>query len=195
MIIFFFKRGWNGNDESCLYYLTSKKWDSIFGIKESTKSSMEEKLNYAKSLIGKLIKSRENGNQGKVEEVQVLLDFSKLTSPSFELKALLDIELSKHGYVIVLSGYWLNGNKMIYPITDFDVEIFTNSVKINGYDSVDKGDYFEFGCAKITKKQLRAALNFITETNSESKDSNRVIESVKIGAGEFTLKDIKTLLS
>lgn len=157
--------------------------------------TMEEKVNYAKSFIGKRIKSRFNTKlYGLVDRVEVHLN-SDIIANNTTQQAIdfFNKEFNKSGFVITLRGNWDGGQSILYAISDDDVQLAPpNTVKINGYESEDKGDYFQFGCAKISKDLLKIAESLMLTT---FEDDNRKVESVKIGAGEFTLKDIQTLLS
>jgi hypothetical protein len=72
--------------------------------------------------------------------------------------------------------------------TESDFKIVENGVKVNGYVGNDTGDYYEFGCAEIPKHDLLDAREFLLVQSKKPYGGNRKIESVKIGAGDFTLE-------
>jgi hypothetical protein len=156
--------------------------------------TIEEQIKYAKTWIGKKVQSARDPNRyGIVESYSVKTTIDGLNNESGCYSKIIDLQ----GAVVVLEGKWNAGDGMskivhpLYPIVEYTKPI----VKINGYHAIDKGDYFEFGCAKISKTMLKRAYDFLKDTNNWADCGNRKTVSVKIGAGDFTLEDLKNLLN
>lgn len=152
--------------------------------------SFEEQLKAAKALIGQRIKSTSGNGTGVVKSVKVTdepMGGVDAVGRGFEI-------LKKQSFVLYLMGEWSNGAKMT---CGFHPELYpaeiVKSVKVNGYESVDKGDHYEFGCAKISKELLISAKNLI-EQSGKDKKGNRKIPAITIGAGVFTLDTLNQLV-
>lgn len=159
--------------------------------------TLKEQIEVAKSLIGKRIKSRVNNTYGVVQKFDIFSGVDEFVNKSISKFTLVKEAFDYQSVVVVLVGVWEDGVKMLYPISIHkeDIPKIENAVTINGYVSVDKGDYVEFGCARISKASLRYAQQFMENYEVYNSESNKNLTSIKIGNGEFTLKDINTLLS
>lgn len=99
------------------------------------------------------------------------------------------------GCIIILEGKWSENSRMkrlFWPGVNDAKAI--ESIKVNGYEAIENGEYYSFGCAKITKESLRVARTCLQTIEKEGnittcKDSG----CVKIGAGYFTLDILKKL--
>ena len=159
--------------------------------------TLKEQIEVAKSLIGKRIKSMVEDTYGIVQTYTIFSDVGEFTNKDTSKFTLVKDAFEHQGAVVVLKGVWSHGIKMVYPISIYkeDIPKIENTVTINGYASVDTGDYVKFGCASISKVSLRYAQQFMENYEVYNAESNKNLTSIKIGSGEFTLKDINTLLS
>lgn len=159
--------------------------------------TLKEQIEVAKSLIGKRIKSRVSNTYGTVQKFDIFSGVDEFVNKATANFTLVKDAFDYQSVVVVLQGGWEDGIKMVYPISIHkeDIPKIENSVTINGYESVDNGDYVEFGCARISKISLRYAQQFMENYEVYNTESNKNLTSIKIGNGEFTLKDINTLLS
>lgn len=71
-------------------------------------------------------------------------------------------------------------------------------IEINGYQAEDKGDHWEFGCAKLSKNRIKELLKTMKLFNGKGKKDtqyhNRKIESIKLDSGvEITVDQLKEL--
>lgn len=94
---------------------------------------------------------------------------------------LVEQDIKNHGYCVAVVG-----NRYSEPWKN--VQLVT--VKVNGYEAVDAGDTYTFGCAVIDKDLLRFTKEFLQK---EPLKGNRGPKSVIIGEGEFTLEILKSL--
>lgn len=94
---------------------------------------------------------------------------------------LVEQDIKNHGYCVAVIG---NGYSEPWKLP----QLIT--IKVNGYEAVDTGDTYTFGCAVIDKDLLRFTKEFLQK---EPLKGNRGPKSVKIGEGEFTLEILKSL--
>lgn len=146
-------------------------------MKEITLTEIKTQFSEAQKFLNKTINS--NGDKFKVESVEIKLEKEY---SSREVKNFYD----KHGYVIILRG-----DIYSIPYTS-NIKLAVPDVTINGYKAEFKDNMVMFGCAAISKEQLKDAQTFLEK---KYEDGNRENNSVKIGAGEFTLQNIKDLLA
>lgn len=159
--------------------------------------TLKEQIEGAKSLTGKRIKSRRRNVYGTVTKVSIFSDDGDFKNCNTLSTPLVKDAFNHQGAVVVLHGDWEDGKNMEYPISIYkeDIPKIENTVTINGYASVDKGDYVEFGGARISKVSLQYAQQFMENFEVYNAESNKSLTSIKIGSGEFALKDINTLLT
>jgi hypothetical protein len=162
--------------------------------------TIEEQIKLAKSYIGKRIKpfNKENTSKsGLVAGVQCYTNVNELNNPTQTLIKDFNDTLDKYGIVICLVGRWDNTNRMLYPvilpIEEYKPEPWED-VKINGYSAKKTSYGYDFGCAKIDNSILQSARKFLKANENNYANGDRKIESVKIGAGEFTLDILNKLL-
>lgn len=151
---------------------------------------IDEQINIAKSLVGKYIKSIAGNGIGRVERYEIFseLDRESQFNSTWYQGSNLNESLKVHGVFVALVGIWSSGKSMLFPIPDYPVT--TKTCEINGYLGVDKGDHYEWGCAKVDKDLLRSA-KLLLETSKGT--GNRSVTSIKIGKGDFNLKNINLL--
>lgn len=169
-----------------LYYLEIVK-DEPMNTQKYPK--LQETVEYASSLVGKYIKSRFTNTISTKPVESVCISFDKKDArENFTKKEIFE----KYGYCVMLNVKWERASDG-YPINPdgLDEKVLDKPVIINGYPAEDKGDYFKFGCANVSKFQLNAILDIMECTYIDCKPLN----SVTIGKGVFTKEDIKNLLS
>lgn len=128
------------------------------------------------------LKGMENVATGKVstKERAVIDKLSKAGTPIFFLEG--EDENSNDIFVLLNPEFGYTFRKAEDPI------------EVNGHNGKDKGTHWEFGCAKISKDDLRVAKNFLaSRPKGNIAGSNRRINSVKIGDGEFTLEILEKM--
>lgn len=157
--------------------------DGEYAILEPMALDLKEQILLAEKLIGKSVRL-DDGYILKVERYQCVAD-DKLSDKHW------NAIIQKHQVVILLYG---NGfSYIVDPCKPFPVE-YNPPVVINGFPAEDSKDSVKFGCAIISKNDLRACKKFLQEQSSNVDTRyDRKIESVKIGAGSFTLDDLNRL--
>ena len=171
----------------------------VKNVTNDVPEEFEEQIAYAKSLLGKTIYSREFKMTGIPTNFIVIhgapLHYFEMHNNKID--QLIEKFNIKYGFCIVMTGRWDNGNRIAYPIAPEHPPILEKpkpKIKINGYEATYFDDYIKFGCAKISKQQLKDARDFLHDCENEYPDSNRETHCVKIGLGEFCLKDLNALL-
>lgn len=199
-----FRNNWDGYISYHEYFLPVKIWNEHFrlylpdGIPQPPapttntpkECSLKEQIDYARNFLGKKIKTARYDKVGIVKGISYIEKADNVTG---KLKAEMQEFISNQGLIVCLDveeaagifrPYWVH--PILCPIQEH-----LEKVKVNGYEAEDCGDYFKFGCAKIDKEQLNAAKYLL---QSIWPNSNKKVESVKIGTGEFTLEILKKLL-
>jgi hypothetical protein len=201
--------GWVQKDVRYAYCYDKCKWDIIDHyanangieeyyyleiVKKENKEkimNLEEQIKFAKSLVGKKVKSRNCDGYFLIERFEIYTEETKHDSDLFveEFKK----TISKQPAYVCLIGEQ-NYERIILPNSkpeDFEIQ---KEVKVNGHIAEDMGDYYKFGCAEISKPQLKRAKEFLVNSQGCWNNSNRDTKSVKIGAGEFTLEILNQLV-
>ena len=164
-------------------------------IKKETKEkvmSLEEQIKFAKSLVGKRIRSITYPDKFRLVEYLEVSDniptrFGDVNRANAE-------EVLKRQDVFVCIGNMYRYDRVIFPNSkpeDFEIQ---KEVEVNGYIAEDMGNYYKFGCAEISYKQLQRAKKFLEECSGTWSNSNRDVKSVRIGDGEFTLELLNQLV-
>jgi hypothetical protein len=167
--------------------------DKYFPIK-SKEMTIGEQIKFAKSLIGKRIKHRNDCSASIIDGYEVIteLDHNLRAYPYF-VKDSEEI-FSKQDVLVYIYSNNSRFKRAILPkSTESDFKIVENGVKVNGYVGNDTGDYYEFGCVEISKHILRDAKEFLSTQSKKPSAGNRKIQSVKIGAGDFTLEILEKM--
>lgn len=205
---------WRANDVHYICYdkgLGSKAWSGVSRIqdkyhangldgcyylevvkKEEKTMTLEQQIKFAKSLVGKRIRSIVLTN-----ETFLIQSFNvgHVIPNRFHSTVKDDARetLKKQDVFVFISG--AGYDRLILPDSkpsDFEIQ---KEVKVNGYVAEDMGDYYKFGCATISKNRLLAAKTFLEDNSCDKCSSNnRKAKSVTIGAGEFTLEILNQLV-
>jgi hypothetical protein len=162
-------------------------------IKKETKEkvmSLEEQIKFAKSLVGKRIALRAYGKSTLITNIFI----SDEIYGHMNLNSKKECEeiLKKQDIFVMIQGD--NYGRPILPTSkpeDFEIQ---KEVEVNGYIAEDMGNYYKFGCAEISYKQLQRAKKFLEECSGTWSNSNRDVKSVRIGDGEFTLELLNQLV-
>lgn len=183
------------------YYIKESDWNKLFGVpvkKVAPKpkaESIDSRVALAKTFIGKKLTLFSDKNVwAEAKTVEVLFDNKKIVNAVPELKARFKKHLDLHGNVVVLMGEYSDGSDMVRCVdSNADMSLYVEKVRINGFDAEEFKTYYKFGCAKISKRMLRDVRDFLFNWEAPSKISNRKLESVKIGAGDFTFETLNKL--
>ncbi len=189
-------RGRQGNDCDHDYFLREEVWTKMFN-KKFNFTTLDERLAYAKTFIGKKIRK----TRGVQTHLVLTIKDVRLHTAIFSAGSVLAIGtgeksttdlISRDGYVMKLVS---DSQDISIPIDFEDLEAFEiapDPVKINGYEAKDEGQNIRFGCAVIPKDTLRTVRDLMKQaTPGEFKK----VESVMIGKGQFTLEIIDKLLA
>jgi signal peptidase I len=177
-----------------LYYLEIVK-DEPMNTKQEKYPKLQETVEYASSLVGKFIKSRfgeKNISTSSVTGFKIHFDCAGTNNNPHKKQY-----FKKYGYYVTLDANWPDGVTGGYPLDpdNLNEESYDTRPKpvviINGYTAEDKGNYFKFGCAKISKSQLKAIYHIMI---TDYFDDCKPLKSVTIGQGVFTKQDIQNLL-
>lgn len=159
---------------------------------EPTLAEIKQKLSAAKELIGKKIKVLRGVREGLVGEVlsvRLILneDDYKDIAP---LGPLGSAFFKGNGYLIHLV---MEDFRCLYDEGVFGV-VSSISVKNHSgeeYFAEQHDKYWQFGCAKISKKMIEDSLKLI-DTNYA--DGNRKVDKITIGAADFDMDTLKKLV-
>lgn len=193
--------GYNGGSPHYDYYIKESDWNKLFGVpvkKVEPKlkaESIDSRVALAKTFIGKkLVLFSDKNVWAEAKTVEVLFDDKKIANAVPELKARFKKHLDLHGNVVVLMGEYSDGSDMVRCVdSNADMSLYVEKVRINGFDAEEFASYYKFGCAKISKKMLKDARDFLFNWDAPSAISNKKPQSVKIGAGDFTLEALNKL--
>lgn len=185
------RKGFEGNRLNG-WYKTRGEAQSVLDeyLNKNKPMSIEEQIKYAKSLIGKQIISPFSGSIGLVNGFEIGVAGSSHTA----IKA-----IKKQGCVVHLLGSWSHQGLDMYLAVDPEKKIDVaaepwESVKINGFQAEKTETGFKFGYAEISTETLKKAKEFIYSTQGDE-NTNKKVESVRIGEGNFTKHDLEQLLS
>lgn len=166
---------------------------SVWGAKMMQNvDSIEKQVAYAKSLVGKYV-SR-GTTIGKVTE------FGIFTGDKHNGGCdRWDKTFDKYGVIVYINIVKLDNDtswNAVISEYQFHYDIVSPPIVINGCVAEKTKDGYKFGCAEISRSQLSLAREFLkTSSYLVLPDStNRNIESVKIGVGNFNLTDLNALL-
>lgn len=158
---------------------------------EKIPTDLGKQIELAKSLIGETIYSLENPDVcGVVDSYKIsdeIFFTSKLNTERFSKV------LKKQPVVVELKGTWNDNVPMGYILVPGDSfpKIRKPVVKVNGCEAKEDGEFYFFGCAMISKENLKEAKLLLSRQSKSA--GNRKIESVKIGKGDFTLEILEQL--
>jgi len=202
-VIYFVKcfqlKAWDGNKkiacqanglEDRLYLEVVK--NNMTAAPAKKEYSIKEQIEYARTFVGKKIASRIlNGQPGLAGKIEVFTEIPKGWRGDSDLIRQI---VNNQGCMTALVGVWEGGVTLFYPVHPelYVPELYVEKIKVNGFEAEDKGDYYKFGCEEISKELLRATKKLIESSNSYAENQKRV-QSVKIGAGEFTLDILNKL--
>lgn len=178
---------WDGASINKEYYITKEYYNKIM------KETLEEQISRAKTLIGKYMVG-ENAADPPVQiagfvvctsvEQVICVNREPFNNDSVD-QAVLD---QQGAQVILHSEITEDGCIYTETLENFkEVKPWPN-FKINGYKPENEGDFWVFGCAEISKELIKG----IVDLNEKSL-GNRGIDSVRIGAGTFTIVQLKEL--
>lgn len=178
---------WDGSSIGHEYYVTKKYYNKIM------KETLEEQIARAKTLIGKYMVG-ENAADTPVQIAGFVVCTSVgqkiyVKDISFDNDTVSQSVLDKQGAQVILHSE-ITEDGCIYTETleNFEeVEPWLN-FKINGYKPENEGNFWVFGCAEISKELIKGIVDL-----NEKSGGNRSIQSVKIGAGTFTIEQLKEL--
>lgn len=156
--------------------------------KPITLAEIKSQIEKAKQLIGKRIKVLVSGTKGVgnialVKDVQLLLE-EQNTWSDIAVKC-----FKQNGYVIVLTT---DCCKTLFDPTCYELvkEVVVKNHLGQEYIAQDCGRFWKFGCAEISKQQIKDLYNVMTDNYG----GNRTISKVTIGAADFSLDTLKALV-
>lgn len=188
--------GWKTKKGRYYHYQTKKEAQKALDQfmkpvkkKPNTLDEIKSQLEKAKQLIGKRIKvlvSGTNvvGNIALVKDVQLLLE-KQNTWSDIAVKC-----FKQNGYVIVLTTDY---GKTLFDPTCYELvkEVVVNNHLGQEYVAQDCGRFWKFGCAEISKQQIKDLYNIMSSKNY---GGNRTVSKVTIGAADFSLDTLKALV-
>lgn len=154
-----------------------------------SRMDIKQQIEAAVSVVGKYLPAFEGDDICKITGYEFLTSKGTKTWTNSEH---IDYSLEKYGVFVNLNGTFLKTSRTAFRAVVSAPLVTVNPCIINNHLGVDKGTYYEFGCAKIDKVLLKAAHVFLS-AKARSNITNRAAEYVVIGNGKFTLEDIKKL--
>lgn len=199
--------GYNGESFSYDYYIKESDWQKLFGVpvkKVAPKpkaESIDSRVALAKTYIGKnILSAYDPSKNGIVKDFRVIFKISEVENPAQAFVDRFESHLALHGSVVILTGDWSDAafGEIAFPIdSQTTPKLYVPKVRVNGFDAEEFKTYYKFGCAKISKKMLRDTRDFLSTQRAKDNDNratcNREVQSVKIGAGDFTLETLNKL--
>ncbi len=157
--------------------------------------TLEQEIEIAKSFIGKRV-TNSSGSIGNITDIAVFVTESSWKQWQNRKSGVEPTVFPQH--LVYVTGTWGKGSADLSLCISLgpDHKYYPQLVKsviVNGYEGVDKGHYYEFGCAKITKEALLKAKAFLESCPWKDESEFKQVQSVKIGAGEFTLDILKQM--
>lgn len=155
-------------------------------------NTLKKKLAFAEKIKGCEISSLEGDNFQLVDRVCISSSGECPIDPGYMYQYELDyLDTNPDVVVYILIKDSETDNGVIITDNAEEELQIDNIIEVNGYTGEDMGECYEFGCANISKDQLRSAKEYLQLVNDPDDDedefSNRKIEGVKIGEGIFTL--------
>lgn len=186
--------GWQ--TEKGRYYQTEKEAQKALDQfmkpvkkKPNTLDEIKTQLKKATQLIGKNIKvlvsgTGFEGNVAKVKGVEILLE------KQYNWSAIAEKRFDENGYIIVLVTDY---GKTLFDPTCYELvkEVVVKNHLGQEYIAQDCGRFWKFGCAEISKQQIKDLYNIMSSKNY---GGNRTISKVTIGAADFSLDTLKALV-
>lgn len=157
---------------------------------------LENQIDIVKTLIGRYFKNRYTGVISKIMGLSVYIKGDRPKGVGKGNSTVNNL-MEEQGFAIFLDSYCEDkDDRYHYPIgVGASITMYEKPiVKVNNYEAKDCGDYYEFGCAKISKNRLKRAYDYLLREPLIDNNSNRKVNSIKIGEGEFTLEILKLLV-
>lgn len=135
-------------------------------------------------------KTSDDGKHTRVNGVYKVIELV----PNFTYNNWYRIITEQGKYLDYFTTSFVEATKEEY--TKYQESIKAPYITINGYQAVFKEDYVEFGCAKLSKHFIHELYESLVELNESAKElanTNRTLNSVKLGVGEFTIGQIKQI--
>lgn len=189
---------YNGDSPQFDYYIDIPTWDAKFPElakqyynsmnKEVTLKEIKGKLEEAKKLVGKKIKSlkgRNAGLTGEVKSANLYLEVIEGVHGEYSKEF-----FAKNGYIITLD---FGVSYALFNEGAFDL---VNSIIVTNHQGVDfegvqYGTYWTFGCADIPKSLIKASYDLLSSSYGPG---NRQATKITIGAADFDLETLKKLV-
>lgn len=180
-----------GYDVATDYFVPKKVWEEKFGPleeKQITLSEIKAQYEAAKLLVGKKVRDTDTGEIFTPINIELWMDSDKVGEGT-----LTEEIFNKKGFVIILVAPD-NCKFISYPSNCLEEakEIRVKNTSGVEYIAEDKGEYWQFGCAKIGKGLIKEAHNLFEKFGSMSE--YKMPQSIQIGAGIFTREILKELV-
>lgn len=182
------KPNYNGNS-NIDYWISQSDWEKFFGKPEM---NISEQIQFAQSLVGKRVEIRSTYGSARITKYKILTSVAGIGNLQAREEARKVLE--KNGVVVVVEGDCYV--RAILPDSKETFRIIKDLPRINGHKAIDMGDYYEFGCATVSKARLIRAKKYLESewSYAESKQDNKKVLSVTIGQGVFSLDVLNQLV-
>lgn len=151
--------------------------------RKNKEMDLQETINLAKSYVGKSIYV--NGKPVKL--AKYIVSYNTSSDCASNDLSLAKKQIEKWGVFVTMES-----DRRYFLVDPQKNLVFAKRVVVNGYEAIDRGSDFEFGCARVSKDTLRAAKALLEKSQQNS--DNKKIKSIKIGEGEFTLDILNDLI-